>query len=805
MKRYYLHSLLMALLLVAVHFSTRGQELRLRKDTDRSDARPAAATPKGDRKAEQAARIKALKDAWYSKQQRSGSEVAPMVVGGVDTDAETVPWQVYVETVDNNAGGGSIIGGYWIVTAAHMGLQEGDHVFAGMSKYGTYLQQRTVVEAIYSQDWTYDPSQGHDIALVRVDHAFDFSDPRVAPIRYATPADEAQGITDPCTLAMVSGFGLMRENGGVVADHLQSVWVPIVSNALADAAYVGWQGLQPQWITGDQLAAGDYGPQGCRTGDYQGGEDACQGDSGGPLVVPDAYGNYVLAGITSWGNGCAGPDYPGLYCRVSSYADFIYETTGIASIATPPETRPTKDVALVSVAGIYDGASITGCSGPAQVATAAILRNAGTTAISSVRLAISLSGVVTTHTVSFSPALQPMESYEAVLPVLPVASSGAYTYSVAVDDPADQNASNDATALSFTASVSKSGEYFNVTTASDPYPGETSWKVTNANGVVVASSNTIRRGAYNKQSFCLADGDYTFTLSDAWGDGILGGGFSEVALADGTKVLIIAGDDPKFDHLCVDNGGCSSPSPRSVSRPLSVPFSPVYDLGVSFGVPADGVSYTSCNATLSSGTVLVKNAGNVPVTTFSIRYTLRAVTGIYTVKNSLLQPDSTMKVILPALNLAEGINTIATEVASVEGRPDTHTANNAAQTTFTLAIDNDPNVVNLRLTADFNQAENYWNITNESGIVVATGTFEGLESWTETTVPVCLPDGRFTFTLYDSYGDGVISGGVTIIDGDNDVLAAVTGDFAYQVSTSFVLPSDVYTDLAVSIIQPWIM
>ncbi len=162
-----------------------------------------------------------------------------------------------------------------------------------------------------------------------------------------------------------------------------------------------------------------------------------------------------------------------------------------------------------------------------------------------------------------------------------------------------------------------------------------------------------------------------------------------------------------------------------------------------------------------------------------------------------------MKVILPALNLAEGINTIATEVASVEGRPDTHTANNAAQTTFTLAIDNDPNVVNLRLTADFSQAENYWNITNESGIVVATGTFEGLESWTETTVPVCLPDGRFTFTLYDSYGDGVISGGVTIIDGDNDVLAAVTGDFAYQVSTSFVLPSDVYTDLAVSIIQPW--
>jgi|GEM_PF-1450183 len=800
MKKYYLLSLYM-LLLLAVQFSAQAQELKLRKNTDRREPRPAAASAAG-KNAERSERIKALKDAYYAKQQ-GGSTVAPMVVGGTDTDAETVPWQVYVETVDNNAGGGTIIGQYWIVTAAHMDLQAGDHVFAGMSEYGTYLQQRTVVEAIYSPDWTYDPSQGHDIALVRVDHAFDFSDPRVAPIRYATPVDEAQGITDPCTLAMVSGFGMMRENGGVLADHLQTVWVPIVSNALADAAYAGWQGLQANWITDDQLAAGDYGPQGCRTGDYKGGEDACQGDSGGPLVVPDAYGNYVLAGVTSWGNGCAGPDYPGLYCRVSSYADFIYQTTGIASVATPPESRPTKDVALVSVAGIHDGASITGCGGPAQVATAAVLRNAGTTAISSVRLAISVSGVVTTHTVSFSPALQPMESYEAVLPVVSVPSSGSYTYSVGVDDPQDQNDANDATALSFTASVSKSGTYFNAITAADPYPGEISWKVTNTNGAIVASSNTMRRGAYNKQSFCLADGDYTFTLSDAWGDGILGGGFSEVALADGTKILAIAGDDPKFDHLCVENGGCSSPSPRSVSRPISVPFTPVYDLGVSFGVPLDGISYTSCNATLSSGTVLVRNTGNVPVTTFSIRYSLRSVKEVYTVKNILLQPDSTISVILPTLNLAEGSNTITAEVVSVEGKPDTKVADNTTQTTFSLALDNDPNTITLRLMADFNQAENRWEITNEVGIVVASGTFEGLESWTQTSLPVCLPDGKFTFTLYDSYGDGVISGGATIIDGDNDVLAAVTGDFSTKVSTSFVLPSDVYTDLAVEIIQPW--
>merc|ERR1712071_283624 len=105
----------------------------------------------------------------------------------------------------------------------------------------------------------------------------------------------------------VMGWGA-TSSGGQLSNVLLEAETDIVSNTKCDSDY------STEEITSNMLCAAREGI------------DSCQGDSGGPLIVKGVDASTdVQVGISSWGIGCADPNYPGVYSRVSEKVDWIRE------------------------------------------------------------------------------------------------------------------------------------------------------------------------------------------------------------------------------------------------------------------------------------------------------------------------------------------------------------------------------------------------------------------------------------------------------------------------------------------------
>ena len=257
---------------------------------------------------------------------QSGRTESIEIVGGQPVDISEVPWQVALMAKEQGFQfcGGTIIDEYWILTAAHClegASPDQIQVLAGSSSVVDIEEGQLVdvVEIIMHPEYS-DVGTGYDIALIRLASPLDLSGNSAQKVPYATPMDEQNGLTDEGVISLISGWGTLSE-GGDSPDILYGAEVPIVSNETANS--LDYQGL----VTETMLAAGDI---------ENGGIDACQGDSGGPLVVTNLAGTgYILAGITSWGFGCANPTSPGLYARVAFFANWIEENSGVINNEFP--------------------------------------------------------------------------------------------------------------------------------------------------------------------------------------------------------------------------------------------------------------------------------------------------------------------------------------------------------------------------------------------------------------------------------------------------------------------------------------
>jgi secreted trypsin-like serine protease len=237
------------------------------------------------------------------------SGATPKIVGGQLAPDKAFPWQaslqvaMYLNPASSHFCGGTVYATRWIVTAAHCvtNLQPSQIVVStGVNMLGPGARRIKVTRLIAHPQYA-GATHDYDIALIELATPLVFDDRTKAATLISAQDDAALQPGSPLT---VTGWGATQMGGGIVRE-LRYVDVDFVDLTTCNKPF-SYNGK----ITGNMLCAGPA----------DGGQDSCQGDSGGPLVLK---GTSQLAGVVSWGEGCAQKLKFGVYTRVSPFAGWI--------------------------------------------------------------------------------------------------------------------------------------------------------------------------------------------------------------------------------------------------------------------------------------------------------------------------------------------------------------------------------------------------------------------------------------------------------------------------------------------------
>eukprot|EP00002_Diphylleia_rotans_P008157 TRINITY_DN178_c0_g1_i5.p1 TRINITY_DN178_c0_g1~~TRINITY_DN178_c0_g1_i5.p1 ORF type:complete len:382 (-),score=64.16 TRINITY_DN178_c0_g1_i5:406-1551(-) len=228
------------------------------------------------------------------------------IVGGVPATPFEFPWLTSLRYKGSSSRysrhfcGGSLINKRFVFTAAHCSVgMSTSRVEVGLRNHNLYSNTEGETRSVSKINVhpRYDSnSMSYDFAIWQLS-----SDSTVTPVQVISATST---ISSPGQLATIAGWGTTSYEGSL-SSVLLKTQVPIVSNT--DCATK----LNTP-ITDSMICAGLV----------EGGKDTCQGDSGGPLFFPTETGP-ILAGDTSFGYGCASPDMPGVYGRLTAALPYI--------------------------------------------------------------------------------------------------------------------------------------------------------------------------------------------------------------------------------------------------------------------------------------------------------------------------------------------------------------------------------------------------------------------------------------------------------------------------------------------------
>ncbi|XP_064480499.1 chymotrypsinogen A-like [Ornithodoros turicata] len=248
---------------------------------------------------------------------RKGKDSGLRISGGADALPNEFPWQVAMTTKScgwtSYGCGGSIINDRWIVTAAHcvdFSKNASDYTIL-LGKHELRAceatqQERTVDKIVVHPKYHGTGVPVYDVALMRLSEPLNWND-YVGPVCLPDEGDDYTNVT--CT---TSGWGFnATKNGTVLRVHpkvLQKLDLPIWTSVKCANTYGTMYNRNSMFCAGYENQI----------------KGSCHGDSGSPLVCPRKDGQWVLAGIVSFGaHNCTGP---GVFSRVTSSTNWIQST-----------------------------------------------------------------------------------------------------------------------------------------------------------------------------------------------------------------------------------------------------------------------------------------------------------------------------------------------------------------------------------------------------------------------------------------------------------------------------------------------
>jgi hypothetical protein len=258
-------------------------------------------------------------------------QASPRITGGTKTDTDQYP---YFTSLPSRMCGATLIHPDIILTAAHcqqaFGAESARLVLVGAHEVDTTLTTSAVSRTLIRQyphpdidfaEWT------NDLMIFQLNQPVD-------SLPYVQLNSEPDLPSLDSTLTVI-GFGATLTDR--LSDFLREVDIYPVDSTTCRRQYNDSWTIDPDTT----LCAGHYLPD----------RDSCSGDSGGPLL--DKLTG-VQVGIVSFGKGCGYPDFPGVYTRVSAYADWIHDR--ICELSAVPPADCNANNAAANTTTIVDPA-----------------------------------------------------------------------------------------------------------------------------------------------------------------------------------------------------------------------------------------------------------------------------------------------------------------------------------------------------------------------------------------------------------------------------------------------------------------